>query len=50
MSPLQGLAWWLGGFGFFYSIYVIAKAVDHPGNKISVRMQCPFRASAAQPS
>ena len=36
LSAGYGLLWWLGGFGFFYSVYAFAKATAHPLNKPSV--------------
>jgi hypothetical protein len=36
ISKAEGLAWWLGGFGFFYAIYLFAVATGQPEKKISV--------------
>ena len=37
ISKWEGLAWWLGGFAFFYAVYVGAKASGHPDLKPTVR-------------
>ena len=37
ISPLEGLVLWLGGFAFFYSVYLYAASTDHPSNKPTVR-------------
>lgn len=36
---------WLGGFAFFYSIWLVAGASDHPSNKpsVSIRMTSASR-------
>jgi hypothetical protein len=39
VSSGAGLAWWLGGFLFFYSIYLFASATAHPSRKLSVRVR-----------
>jgi hypothetical protein len=35
-SAVKGAMLWLGGFGFFASIYAFAASTNHPNNKISV--------------
>lgn len=40
ISAWEGLAWWLGGFAFFYGVYVAAKATGHPELKPTVRGGC----------
>jgi hypothetical protein len=37
ISKTTGLLMWLGGFGFFYGIWLLASATGHPANKPSVR-------------
>jgi hypothetical protein len=41
ISPLEGLVFWLGGFAFFYSVYLYAASTDHPANKPTVRALTP---------
>ena len=52
ISPLEGLVFWLGGFAFFYSVYLFAASTDHPANKPTVRAapRCCARARACAPS
>jgi hypothetical protein len=38
-SAWEGLLGWLGGFGFFYGVWLYAKSTDHPANKLTVRGQ-----------
>lgn len=35
ISKGQGLLMWLGGFAFFFAVWMFASATDHPSNKIS---------------
>jgi hypothetical protein len=41
ISPLQGLAYWLGGFAFFGSVYLYARSTDHPANNPAAPRQLP---------
>lgn len=41
ISRAKGLAWWLGGFGFFYSVYLFAKWTKQPDNKPSAERRLP---------
>ena len=41
MSPGEGLAWWAGGLGFFASVFVFARSVDHPSNNPAAARQLP---------
>ena len=47
VTPGEGLAWWLGGFGFFYSVYWFARSVDHPANNPAAPRELPLEAIAA---
>jgi len=46
-SSLQGLVWWLGGLGFFASVYTFASSTSHPSNKISVSWEWRARTGSA---
>ena len=37
ISKGAGLAAWLGGFAFFFSVFLFARAMDHPARKPTVR-------------
>ena len=39
VSPMEGLLTWLGGFAFFYGVYLYAVSTSHPSNKPTVRDQ-----------
>ena len=47
ISAYEGLAWWLGGFGFFFGVYTFAKSVDHPANNPAAARELPHEAIAA---
>jgi len=40
-SRAKGLAMWLGGLFFFFSVYQIAKLMNHPANKRSADRDLP---------
>lgn len=41
VSKAAGLAWWLGGFGFFAAVYAFAKSTGQPQKKISADRDLP---------
>jgi len=41
VSKAAGLAWWLGGLGFFAAVYAFAKATGHPSKKESAERDLP---------
>lgn len=47
LSPLTGLAWWLGGFGFFFSVFLYARSTDHPSNNPAAARELPREAIQA---
>ena len=42
VSTEQALLMWLGGFGFFFTLYQLVKTLDHPSNKESVRARASY--------
>jgi hypothetical protein len=44
LSPLAGLGYWLGGLGFFYSVYLFAYSVNHPANNPAAKRELPDEA------
>jgi hypothetical protein len=38
ISKGQGLLMWLGGFAFFYGVWLFAKSRDQPAKKLSVSL------------
>ena len=43
VSKSKGLAMWLGGFAFFYGIWMLARSTDQPNNKPSVSLRAVFK-------
>lgn len=41
ISKTTGLLMWLGGFGFFYGVWLVASATNHPANKPSGSRDLP---------
>mmetsp|Transcript_116022 Transcript_116022/g.322571 ORF Transcript_116022/g.322571 Transcript_116022/m.322571 type:complete len:146 (+) Transcript_116022:123-560(+) len=41
MSTAEGVAWWLGGFGFFFTLYQLVKATNPEGKRPSAKRELP---------
>jgi len=44
-SKGKGLLMWLGGFAFFYGVFLFARSTNHPENRGAVSAQLARRAS-----
>ena len=49
VSTEQALLMWLGGFGFFFTLYQLVKTLDHPSNKESGRARASYAPASRSP-